>query len=936
MICIMSDGTLTFYTKIDSSGFSQGASELKSLATKAIAGIGIAISGKAIADTIINITRRSVELASDLQEVQNVVDVTFDDGADTINKWAKGASTAFGITELSALQYTGTMGAMLKSMGLSGDAVRQMSTDLTGLAGDFASFFNITSDEAFAKIRSGISGETEPLKQLGINMSVAHMEAYAMAQGIDKAYSSMTQAEQATLRYNYLLSVSADAQGDFARTASTSFANASRITELNIQNIGAAIGKELIPAATRAQKAVGGFAADLAEAMNSGGIRGGVEYIKTEYPAATAVVSGLAAAYGSFAIIKTVVSSVNSLSAAQRTLTLWLEAGTAAELMEAGALTAKETILGVLTGKITMASAAQALFNATVKANPYVAAAAAIGALVAGAVALQKAYVKANPALREAQKNTLALNRSMEDLAQTQKDSAAAYQSSIDDIESNALAAEKLVGKLKELSGGYTGTVNEQRLMQTICDELNGSVDGLNVSFDAQTGALNMSTDAMSDHIAKMKESARVTASMERYTQLLKEQAEAEYNLYIAERNRTAAQAAYSENDVGTWGTALKANEAWSQAKLAADDAAAAVADYEGYMADAGITAQSTAAAIEDTADALDASAEAAERVALGGYDVTDVLESIGMSADEASERLDTFTDAATNMFEKINTKSDISVKDMIKNLQHNTQAMEDWGNNIAQLGGQLPSDLLQPLIDQGPEKMAGVMAELAKSTPEQLSALSQAFSDGGDAAAQAWLQSLGAVAETEENPVADAAEKIAADTRLTEAVEGQVTAATTALGAMEGNFTTIGAQAVQGLINGLASKSGALEGQMRALAAIMTRTFTVTLRIQSPSKVFRSYGAFISEGLADGIRSELDGVKHASLDAAAASQSGFADAPYLTNTSAVRETKSTRSAAAARPAAPVVQNIYAQKQSPAQMLREAKFLQERAVLIGV
>ena len=76
--------------------------------------------------------------------------------------------------------------------------------------------------------------------------------------------------------------------------------------------------------------------------------------------------------------------------------------------------------------------------------------------------------------------------------------------------------------------------------------------------------------------------------------------------------------------------------------------------------------------------------------------------------------------------------------------------------------------------------------------------------------------------------------------------------------------------------------------------------------------------------------------MKHASLDAAAASQSGFADAPYLTNTSAVRETKSTRSAAAATPAAPVVQNIYAQKQSPAQMLREAKFLQERAVLIGV
>lgn len=932
----MSDGSLSFDTKIDSGGFSQGVSELKSLATKALAGIGIAISGKAIADTIADITKQSIGLASDLQEVQNVVDVTFGDGAETINKWAKGASTAFGITELSALQYTGTMGAMLKSMGLSGDAVRQMSSDLAGLAGDFASFFNITSDEAFAKIRSGISGETEPLKQLGINMSVANMEAYAMAQGIDKAYSSMTQAEQATLRYNYLLSVSADAQGDFARTASTSLANASRITELNIQNIGAAIGKELIPAATRAQKAVGGFAADLAEAMNTGGIRGGIEYIKTEYPAATAVVSGLAAAYGSFAIIKTVVSSVNSLSAAQRTLTLWLEAGTAAELMEAGALTAKETILGVLTGKITVASAAQALFNATVKANPYVAAAVAIGALIAAVVGLQKAYVKANPALREVQENTLALKHSMEELEQTQKDSADAYQGSIDDIESNALAAEMLVGKLQELSGSYTGTVNEQRLMQTICDKLNGSVDELNVSFDAQTGALSMSVDAMNEHIAKMKESARVSASMERYTQLLKEQAEAEYNLYIAEKNRTAAQAAYSETNVGTWGPTSKAELAWRNAKQAADDAAASVSDYEGFMADAGITAQDTADAIDGTTEALDANAEAAERVVLGGYDVTDVLESIGMSADDASERLGTFTDAATNMFEKINTKSDISVKDMIKNLQHNTQAMVDWGNNIAQLGSQLPTELLQPLVDQGPEKMAGVISELAKATPEQLSALSQAFSDGGDAAVQAWLQSLGAMGETEENPVAGAAEKIAADTSLTEAVEEQVTAATTVLSAMEENFTAIGSQAVQGLINGLASKSGALEAQMRALAAIMTRTFTVTLRIQSPSKVFRSYGAFISEGLADGIRSELDGVRHASLDAAAASQSAFVDTPYLTNTAAIRETRSAHSAAAAPSSASVVQNIYAQKQSPAQMLREAKFLQERAVLIGV
>lgn len=932
----MSDGSLLFDTKIDSSGFSQGTQEIKSLAQNVVSKIGLAFSAKEIAGALLSVGKQSIALASDLQEVQNVVDVTFGDGAAKVDSWAKGASSAYGITELAAKQYTGTMGAMLKSMGLSGDAVQEMSTSLSGLAGDFASFFNITSDEAFAKIRSGISGETEPLKQLGINMSVANMEAYAMAQGIEKSYSAMTQAEQATLRYNYLLSVSADAQGDFARTASTSLANASRITELNIQNIGAAIGKELIPAATRGQQVIGAFAAELATAMDAGGFRGGIEYIETEFPAATAVVKGLAAAFASFAVLNAAAAAMAKLKTAQTMFVAASLKTSAALTSELATMSVKEVVIAALTGKVNAAAVAQALWNKTVAANPYVATAAAIGALIGTVVLLQKAYVKANPALREAQENTAELRHAMDELAQSQKSSADAYSSNMRDIEGNAAAAEKMAGKLTELSSGYTGTANEQRLMQTICDELNSSVDGLNVSFDAQTGALNMSTDALIDHIAKMKEDARVSASMERYTQLLKEQAEAEYNLYIAEKNRKAAQAAYSENEVGTWGTALKAQEAWSGAKIAANDASEAVADYENYMADTGITVAETTEAVDANTDALNANADAQERIEIGGYDVTDVLSSIGMSADDASERLDTFTDAATNMFEQINTTSEISVNDMIANLQHNTQAMEDWGNNIAKLGNRLPSDLLQPLINQGPSKMAGVIAALAAATPDQLSALSQAYAEGGDAAAEAWLQSLGAIEEPENNPVAGAAEIIESDTSLVNAVETQVTKVTTVLAAMKSDFTVMGSQAMQGLINGVNSKRQMLAATMQSIAAVMTRTFTVTLRIQSPSKVFRSYGSFISEGLADGIRDSLDDVRHASVDAATASQSAFSDAPYLTNTSEIRERTPVQAASAASHAPTVVQNIYAEKQSPAQMLREARYLQERAVLIGV
>lgn len=205
-------------------------------------GIGLATATTALTGFAVS----GVKLASDLSEVQNVVDTTFGSNAAQIDTWAKNAATSFGMSELSAKKFNGTMGAMLKSMGLSSDQVLDMSTSITGLAGDFASFYNLDSEEAFNKIRAGISGETEPLKQLGINMSVANLEAFALSQGIDKSFQSMTQAEQATLRYNYLMTTTADAQGDFAKT-SDSMANQMRIAQLKVQDLSASFGTMLMP-----------------------------------------------------------------------------------------------------------------------------------------------------------------------------------------------------------------------------------------------------------------------------------------------------------------------------------------------------------------------------------------------------------------------------------------------------------------------------------------------------------------------------------------------------------------------------------------------------------------------------------------------------------------------------------------------------------------
>ena len=222
-----------------------GSAALDGMAGK-IAGM---VAGYVSLQGAMNTVKSGIDYASDLAEVQNVVDVSFGKSAASINDWSQKALEAYGLNEVTAKRYNGTLGAMLKSTGVTGDSVVDMSEKLTGLAGDMASFYNLDTNAAFEKIRSGISGETEPLKQLGINMSVANLEAYALSQGITTAYDKMSQAEQTMLRYNYLMSVTSDAQGDFART-SDSWANQTRLLSENWTEFVGKMAANLLPTLT--------------------------------------------------------------------------------------------------------------------------------------------------------------------------------------------------------------------------------------------------------------------------------------------------------------------------------------------------------------------------------------------------------------------------------------------------------------------------------------------------------------------------------------------------------------------------------------------------------------------------------------------------------------------------------------------------------------
>lgn len=226
-----------------------------------------AIGFKAIRG-LANLGKSAIGFGSAITEIENVVDVSFGSMADEAYKFASTAKEQFGLSELAAKQYSGTMMAMMKSSGVAQDAASKMSISLAGLAGDIASFYNIDTDTAFQKIRSGISGEIEPLRQLGINLSVANMEAYALSRGITTSYNAMSQAEKVALRYNYLMSVTGDVQGDFARTSGT-WANQVRLLTLNFQSLSEVIGQGLIAGILPAIQALNALMSKLMQAANA-------------------------------------------------------------------------------------------------------------------------------------------------------------------------------------------------------------------------------------------------------------------------------------------------------------------------------------------------------------------------------------------------------------------------------------------------------------------------------------------------------------------------------------------------------------------------------------------------------------------------------------------------------------------------------------------
>ena len=218
-----SDGSVILTTKVDTSGINKGMTSIKGIITK----IGVSLGAAFSASVLLKFGKTAINLASDLQEVQNVVDVAFGNMAYRMEQFADTAIETFGISKLTAKQTGSSYMAMAKGMKIADDAAADMALTLTGLSADMASFYNIRQEEARTALSAVFTGETETLKRYGILITEVNLQEYARQQGITKSINAMTQQEKGMLRYQYILQATQLAQGDFVRTQD-SWANQTR------------------------------------------------------------------------------------------------------------------------------------------------------------------------------------------------------------------------------------------------------------------------------------------------------------------------------------------------------------------------------------------------------------------------------------------------------------------------------------------------------------------------------------------------------------------------------------------------------------------------------------------------------------------------------------------------------------------------------------
>lgn len=225
-------------------GLQQQAERTQAGLDQMASGAGVLAAGGMIAFPLV----QAFNAASDLNETLSKTNVVFGQSAQEITSWANTSAKAMGFSRQQALENASTLGNLFVSMKIGSSQASQMSRSMVQLAADFASFNNVGTQQAYDAIRSGLVGETEPLRAFGVNLDDNSLKVKAFQMGLTKKVKvdTLAPAIKAQAAYALILDQSKTAQGDYARTASGA-ANTTRTLTAQVGDLRATIGQQLLP-----------------------------------------------------------------------------------------------------------------------------------------------------------------------------------------------------------------------------------------------------------------------------------------------------------------------------------------------------------------------------------------------------------------------------------------------------------------------------------------------------------------------------------------------------------------------------------------------------------------------------------------------------------------------------------------------------------------
>ncbi len=547
-------------------GLDEAARRLSTAGNALTAGLTVPLAAAGVA---------SVNFSSDMQEAVNKVEVAFGDAADSVKSWSSTTLNSIGLAQGTALDMAALFGDMATSMGYSQDAAAQMSMALVNLAADLASFKNIGIDQASTALKSIFTGETESLKELGVVMTQANLEAYALAEGYTTAYTAMDQAQQVAVRYQYVLANTQNAQGDFART-SDSTANQLRIFRESLKEAAATAGDELLPVITpiigKLNELIQTFG-DLDEGTQKAVVQTGLF---------------LAALGPMLKVTGGITTAVKAGITVYQTL---------------------RTVMAANTAATTAATAAQTGLNAAMAANPVGLLVTAIGTLLAvlGSFAVSAALTA----------------ESTDTLASSINEARQAYEDTRAELQESQASTLSMVDALARLAEEEHKTSAEKAAMLELVEQLNEAVPSLSLAYDAQTDSLNLTAEAIRSLAEAEYARQEQEAAVGRLSEAYQEQISIANELEAAEEALQEAKERYAEFDgvetrnsreetsfTAAQGALIAAQGQYDRLTAAQEQNAAEIARLEQEYGKYNATAAQTAQALEDTGTAADTAAD--------------------------------------------------------------------------------------------------------------------------------------------------------------------------------------------------------------------------------------------------------------------------------------------------------------------------------------